>query len=99
MTCSHKVSGLTSCWCAPTKLCCRPIDHGFEEARWESFQADILVGIVARYLHEVVHRAWVNLDEVITAAGLIQDLSDRPHIRFDPLRRIKGAEYRQQRAF
>ena len=49
----HKVSGLTPCWCAPTKLCCRPVDHRFEETRWESFEADILVGIVRGNLHQV----------------------------------------------
>src|SRR5258708_539657 len=35
---------LTPCWCTPTKLCCRPVDHSFEETRWESFEADMLVG-------------------------------------------------------
>jgi hypothetical protein len=88
---------LAPCWCTPTKLCCRPVDHRFEETRWESFEAHVLVGIVGRNLHQVVRRAWVNLDEVIAASGLIHDLLDRAHVRFDSLRRIKLAEYRQQR--
>src|SRR2546423_13998429 len=98
MSVQRTTSPISSCWCAPTKLGCRPISHRFEETRWESFEADILVRIVARCLHQVVHRAWVNLDEVIAAAGLIHDLLDRAHIRFDTLRRIKLAEYRQQRS-
>ena len=97
MTCSHKVSGLTPCWCTPTKLCCRPVDHRFEETRWESFEADILVGIVRGNLLQVVASVWVNLNGVIPASRLIQDLADRTHIRFDTLWRIKLAEYGQQR--
>src|SRR5215208_1876746 len=79
-------------------LSCRPVDHRLEEARWESFEADLLVGIVWRNLHQVVRSVWINLDRVIPASCLIQDLSDRTHIRFDTLRRIKLAEYRQQRS-
>ena len=94
----HKVSGLTLCWCTLTKLCCGPVDHRFEETRWESFEADILVGIVRGNLHQVVAFVWVNLNGVIPASCLIQDLPDRTHIRFDNLRRIKLAEYRQQRS-
>src|SRR6185369_13250339 len=89
---------LASCSRTPTKLPLRPIKHGFEEAWWEAFEADVLVWIVARSLHQVVHRAWVNLDEVIAAAGLIHDLLDRAHLRFDTFRRIKLAEDRQQRS-
>src|SRR5438876_4040702 len=60
MTCSHKVSGLTPRWCAPTRLCCRPVDHRVEETRWESFEADLLVGIVRGNLHQVVPSIWAN---------------------------------------
>ena len=74
MTFSHKVSGLTHYWCTPTKLCCRPVDHRFEETRWESFEADILVGIVRGNLHQVVRSVWVNLNGVIPSR-LIEDLS------------------------
>ena len=42
---SHKFSGLTACWCTQTKLWCRPVDHHFEDTRWESFEADLLVGL------------------------------------------------------
>jgi hypothetical protein len=94
---NKKVSGLTPYWCTPTKLCCRPVDHRFEETRWESFAADILVGIVRGNLHQVVRSVWVNLNGVIAASRLIQDLPDRTHIRFDSLRRIKLPEYGQQR--
>src|SRR5437016_14489718 len=92
---NKRVSGLTPYWCAPTKLCCRPVDHGFEETRWESFEADILVCVVRWNLHQVVPTIGVNLNGVIPASRLIQDLPDRTHIRFDTLRRIKLAEYRQ----
>ena len=30
---NKKVSGLTPCWGTPAKLCCRPVDHRFEETR------------------------------------------------------------------
>jgi hypothetical protein len=73
------------------------VDHRFEETRWESFEADILVGIVAQYLHQVVRPVWVNLDEVIAASGLIHDLLDRAHVRFNSLRHIQLTEDRQQR--
>jgi hypothetical protein len=36
----------------PTKLFCRPVDHRFEETPCESFEADLLVGIVRRNLHQ-----------------------------------------------
>src|SRR5687767_14120351 len=98
MTGSHQVSGLTPHCRTPAKLCCRPVNHHFEEARWEAFEADILVRIVRRNLHQVVSSVWVNLNGVIPASRLIQDLPDRTHIRFDSLRRIKLAKYRQQRS-
>src|SRR5215217_6224835 len=82
----------------PTKLCCGPVDHRFEETRWESFEADGLVGIVRRNLHQIVRSVWINLNRVITASCLIEDLPDRAHIRFDTLRRIELAEYREQRS-
>jgi hypothetical protein len=78
-------------------LCCRPVDHRFEKARWKSFEADILVGVVRGNLEQVVPSVGVNLNGVIPASRLIQDLPDRAHIRFDTLRRIKLAEYGQQR--
>ena len=80
--CSHRVSGLTPCWCTPTKLCSSPVDHRFEETRWESFEADLLVGIVRRDLDQVVPSVWVNLNGVIPASRLIHDLPARTHIRF-----------------
>ena len=46
--------GLPPCWGTLTKLCCRPVDHRLEETRWESFEADTLIGIVRRDLHQVV---------------------------------------------
>jgi hypothetical protein len=82
----------------PTKLCCRPVDHHFEETRWESFEADLLVQVVWGNLHQVVRSVWENPNGVIPASRLIQDLLDRAHIRFDTLRRIKLAEYRQQQS-
>src|SRR6185503_12330957 len=94
----HKVSGLTLCWCT-TNLCGGPVDHRFEETRWESFEADPLVGIVWGYFHQVVRSVWVNLDGVILSSRLIQDLFDRTHLCFDTLRRIELTEYRQQRRF
>ena len=42
----------------------------------------MLVGIVRGNLHQVVPSVWVNLNGVIPASGLIQDLPDRTHIRF-----------------
>ena len=82
---------LTLCWCTATNLGCRPVDHRFEETRWESFEADILVGIVRRDLHQVVRSVWVNLNGVIPASRLIQDLPDRTHIRFDTLSGYRGS--------
>jgi hypothetical protein len=49
-------------------------------------------------LHQVVPPVWVNLNGVIPASRLIEDLLDRTHIRFDSLRRIKLPEYGQQRS-
>ena len=81
----------------PTKLGCRPVDHRFEETRWEWFEADILVCVVSGNLKQVVRSVWVNLNGVIPKSRLIQDLPDRTHIRFDTRGRIKLAKYRQQR--
>ena len=53
--------------------------------------ADVLVGIVRGNLHQVVPSVGVNLNDVIPASRLIQDLPDRAHIRFDSLWRIKLA--------
>src|SRR5688500_4353837 len=92
--CDLTVTLLTSCWCTPAKLCCGPINHSFEETRWESFEADLLVGIVWRNFHQVVASVWVNPKDVIFASRLIQDLFDCIHIRFDTLRRILLAVYR-----
>src|SRR5258705_12509527 len=86
-------SGLTPFWCTLAKLCCRPVNHHFDETRWEAFEADKLVGILWGNLHQVVASVWVNLNGVIPACRLIQDLPDRTHIRFYTLRRIKLAEY------
>jgi hypothetical protein len=61
MTCSHKVSGLTPHCRTPAKLCCRPVDHRFEETQWESFEADKLVRIVRGNLHQVVASVWVSV--------------------------------------
>jgi len=55
------------------------IYHRFEETRWESLEADILIRIVRRNLHQVVRSVWVNLNGVIPAPRLIQDLPDRAH--------------------
>ena len=98
MTCSHQVSGLTPHRRTLTKLCCRPINHRFEETGWESFEADKLVGILRRNFHQVVGSVWENLDGVIPASRLIQNLPDRTHIRFDSFRSIKLAKYRKQRS-
>src|SRR5688572_9324436 len=62
----------TPCWCTSTKLCCPPDDHRFEETRWGSFAADILVGIVWGKSHPVVACVYrgvcVNLNGVIPAS-------------------------------
>ena len=56
----------------------------------------MLVRIVRRNLHQIVRSVRVNLNGVIPAARLIQDLFDRAHLRFDTFRRIELAEDRQE---
>jgi len=58
---------LNACWCTPTKLCCRTVDHRFEETWWESFEANLLVGIVRGNLHQVVRPVRINPNGVIPA--------------------------------
>ena len=64
---SHKVGALTPY----NEVGLYPVDHRFEENRWESFEADVLVGIVWAAPHQVVWAAWVNLNSVIPASRLI----------------------------
>ena len=56
---------------------CRAVDHRFEETRWESFEADILVRVVRGNLEQVVRPVWVNPNGVIPASRLIFDQTDQ----------------------
>src|SRR6185436_12128567 len=96
---ASQLRSLTPSCSTPANLCCCPVNHRFEETWWESFEADLLVGIVWGDLHQVVASVGVNLNGVITASCLVQDLFDRAHLSFDTFRRIELAEDRQQRSF